>query len=134
MAIISGVFSLILLVLELITAYKVFEKYGLAGWKGLIPVYSDYLEYGKVWTKNLGIFYAVISVFSAIVGAMKIGGALEFIADICYIVAFVMNIMFASKKSKAFGKKLGTTLLLIFFPFIGNLYIGFGDAQYQGNN
>ena len=52
-------------ILRLVTAWKVFEKYGEPGWKGLIPFYSDYIEYGKVWSANLGLFYAATVVLSS---------------------------------------------------------------------
>lgn len=126
-------FSLIWLVLELVTAWKVFEKYGEPGWKGLVPFYSDIVEFDKVWTKGMGILYIVAAILS-VVDINKAGGVLGTIAIIGSIAVFVINIMFANKKAKAFGGAMGLTLVLIFLPFIGNLYIGFSkDVEYKGN-
>ena len=131
---ITSVISLIICVLELITAWKVFEKYGEPGWKGIVPFYSDWVEYGKVWSAPAAIIYIVCLIISWIsnIAGDDASSALTAIAAIAGVVSFIVNIIFANKKSKAFGKGLGMTLLLIFFPFIGNLIIGFGSAQYQG--
>jgi len=125
--------KLIWLILELITAWKVFEKYGEPGWKGIVPFYSDLVEFEKVWTKNMGIFYIVAAILACL-DVNDAGGILGILATVGAIATFVINIILASKKSKAFGGAIGLTLVLIFFPFIGNLYIGFSNkVEYQGN-
>lgn len=124
--------SFIWLVLELVTAWKVFEKYGEPGWKGLVPFYSDIVEYDKVWEKKMGYFFIAASILS-MVDISKAGGLMTTLALIGSIALFVINIMFANKKAKAFKGGLGLTLLLIFLPFLGNLYIGFNkDVKYVG--
>ena len=47
------------------------------------------------------------------------------------IVNIVILIIIFNEISKRFGRGLGTTLGLIFFPFIFWLILGFGDAEYQ---
>lgn len=133
LSIFSGVLQIVLLILELITAWKVFEKYGEPGWKGIIPFYSDFVEFGKVWSSTVGIVY-IIATIIGIIDTKESGLILGLISAIAAIAAFVINIMFAIKKSKAFGCGVGTILLLIFLPFVGNLYIGFSqNIQYIGN-
>ena len=47
------------------------------------------------------------------------------------IVNIVILIIILNEISKRFGRGLGTTLGLIFFPFIFWIILGFGDAEYQ---
>ena len=47
------------------------------------------------------------------------------------IVNIVILIIIFNEISKHFGRGLGTTLGLIFFPFIFWLILGLGDAEYQ---
>jgi len=125
---VASILTLLFFILELVTAWKVFEKYGEAGWKGLIPVYSEIVEYGKVWTMPMGIVAGILSVVTAIGSQSE-----NLVFSIAAIVYFVISIIFSNKKAKAFGKGIGLTLVLIFFPFIGNLYIGFkDDVKYLG--
>ena len=130
-------FTLIYIVLYLISAYKVFEKYGEPGWKGLIPFYNTIVEFGKIWNKKMGWIFLVLGIVCGIargiVDSMDDAGL--FVSIIILVVAialFVINIKFALKKAAAFGGGTGMKLLLIFIPFIGNLILGFGEAQYQG--
>ena len=119
-------------ILRLVTAWKVFEKYGEPGWKGLIPFYSDYIEYGKVWSANLGLFYAATVVLSSFSQNMD-PGIVRSAIGILVMAGFVVSIFFARYKSASFGKSQAFTLLLVIFPFIGNLILGFGSDRYLGN-
>ena len=47
------------------------------------------------------------------------------------IVNIVIFIIILNEISKRFGRGLGTTLGLIFLPFIFWIILGFGDAEYQ---
>ena len=122
--------SLIFWVLEIITGWKVFEKYGEAGWKTLIPIYRNYVEYGKVWIAPLGLVYGICYAISAAV--TNPSGVMATIVIVLGIVASVLDIIFAVKKNKAFGGGVGLLILLLFLPFVGNLVIAFGSAKYQG--
>ncbi len=119
-------------ILKLLTAWKVFEKYGEPGWKGLIPIYSDYVEYGKVWAANLGLFYclALYLVHKYEETATGLPGA---VLNIIGLAALGVHIIFCWRKAKAFGQGVGLTLVLLFLPFVGNLVIGFGGSEYLGN-
>ena len=130
-------FTIIIAVLYLVSAYKVFEKYGEPGWKGLIPFYSNIIEFDKIWNKKMGwIFIALSFVYGiarAIVQSSDDAGLfMSLIVLVAAIAVFVINIKFALKKAAAFGGGTGMKLLLIFIPIIGNLILGFGEAQYQG--
>lgn len=124
------IITTIFLILEFVTGWLVFEKYGEKGWKALIPFYNTYIEYGKVWYGYIGIAFLVLDV---IANACEKAGKSGFIVGIIGLALAVIKFIFSYKKSKAFGKGIGFALVLLIFPFIGNLILGFGDAKYQGN-
>lgn len=128
----TGTIFLVWFILELVTAWKVFVKYGEPGWKGLVPFYSDFVEFGKVWSPAMGLVYVVCDVFKFVNSYAELSGAIGAICTCAEIVGLIIGIIFAAKKSKAFGHKFGMTLVLIFFPFIGNLVLGFGKSEYKG--
>ncbi|MCX7636900.1 MAG: DUF5684 domain-containing protein, partial [Cyclobacteriaceae bacterium] len=47
-------------------------------------------------------------------------------------VNFFVGIYLCHLTSKAYGKDIVMTLLLIFLPFVGFPILGFGDAKYVG--
>ncbi|GEM_PF-1585114 len=124
-----GIISILFFVLKLATAWKVFVKYGEPGWLGLIPFVSDYFEYGKVWSYNFGLGYIILFILSWFVPADAQGFA-GFVFWFMSAALTILSIIFAYKKSKAFGMGIFMTIILFFFPFVGNLIIGFGDAKY----
>ena len=54
-------------VLTIIARWKVFTKAGEAGWKSIIPIYNEYVEWKISWS-NITLFWAYIGV--GIVGAI----------------------------------------------------------------
>lgn len=133
-AAVVGVIDLIFLILELVTAWKVFEKYGEKGWKGLIPFYSDYIEFGKVWTTTMGIAYIVLTIVKELINNVDALSNIPLLGTVVGLAAFIITVLCANKKAKSFGKGIGLTIVLVLVPFIGNLYIGFkNDVQYIGN-
>ena len=58
---------LLLLTIQIVSNWKVFEKAGESGWKALIPVYSEYILYRIAWDVKLFwilIGAAVVSSFA----------------------------------------------------------------------
>ena len=125
-------FKLIVGILTLVTAWKVFEKYGEAGWVGLIPGYSSWKEYGYCW--NTRAFWIKLGL-SVVAGIFENGEGFiaKLIFSVAGLAAAAMDVKFSIKKSEAFGGGLPLGLLIFFLPFVGNLYLGFGSDQYQGN-
>lgn len=106
-------------ILMVVSNWKLFVKMGEPGWKVLIPLYSTYVLYNRVWSAGVGL--AVIA--SAIVSYFFAPAAL---------VTLVLAAICMHKMSKAFGKGAGTTVGLILLPFVFQPMLAFGDAQYQG--
>lgn len=101
-------FWLAWLVLILVAGWKMYVKAGQQGWVSLIPILN-------------------------ILGLLKIVHRPWWWILLMLIpfVNFVVVIILMLDLAKAFGKGVGTALLLILLTPIGYLLLGFGDAQYQ---
>ena len=89
---------------------RMFQKAGVAAWKAWVPFYRDYvlceITMGKGW-------YFVF-------------GLVPFLVP-------VMNIVYAVEVTQSFGRKLSYGILYFFFPWLCELIIGCGSAQYLGS-
>lgn len=96
-------------VLVIIGMWKIFEKAGEKGWKSIIPILNVYTQ-------------------------VKIvdGNGWKFLLLIIPVVGFIYGIMLSFREAKAFGKGTGFGFGILFFPYIFNVILGFGDAQYLG--
>ena len=125
------VVALIVYILLIIAFWKIFEKAGQAGWKSLIPIYNAYILC-KIIKVNFWIFILLIpfliGLFNAIV--FKDNQTAASLVSGVYSVALEIFINF--RLAKAYGKGIGFTLGLIFFPNIFTLILGFGSAKYVG--
>jgi hypothetical protein len=100
--------SLAWLVLILVAGWKLYVKAGQAGWVSIIPI-LNVLGLLKIIHKPL--WWIVL-----------------FLIPLVNVVAWIIAM---SNLSKAFGRGLGTTLLLIFLTPIGYLLLGFGSDRYE---
>lgn len=100
---------LALCVVCLIAAAKIFSKAGIAGWKVIVPFYSNYLQYKLVF-----------------------GNGWLFLLNLVPVVGYVMPLVLEWKLAKVFGKSTGFAVLSLFFSPITRLILGFGSAEYEG--
>lgn len=103
------IIGLVMAVVILAAHWKMFEKAKKPGWAVLVPIYNSIVLLsiiGRPWWWILLFLIPVVNI----------------------IVAVIV----AHETAKVFGKEIGTTLLLIFLPFIGYFILGFGDAKYKG--
>lgn len=100
-------FLLVWLVLVLVAGWKMYTKAAQPGWVSIVP-------------------------FLNVFGLLKIvhRPMWWFILFLIPIVNAIALIIVMNDLSKAFGRGLGTTLLLIFLTPIGYLVLGFGDDRY----
>ena len=98
-----------LIILVIVSMWKIFAKAGKPGWAAIIPIYN-------------------IIVLFEIIGKPAWWVVLLLIPFVNIIISIIM----LSGLSKCFGRGAGTTIGLIFLPFIFYPILGFGSAQYQG--
>lgn len=140
------IISLALTALAIIAYWRIFVKAGEEGWKAIIPFYNAYTAMKLFWKTSIfwigiglgvgaSIGYGMASygvVALAIYGGggnaavMVIGFILAFG---CGITAFVLEIMFLNRVSKAFGHGAGFTVGLVFLNFIFILILAFGKSE-----
>ena len=140
------IISLAFIALAIIAYWRIFVKAGEAGWKAIIPFYNAYTAMKLFWKTSIfwigiglgvgaSIGYGMASygvVALAIYGGggntavMVIGFILAFG---CGITAFVLEIMFLNRVSKAFGHGAGFTVGLIFLNFIFILILAFSKSE-----
>jgi len=99
----------LIIVIVLVSQWKIYTKAGEPGWKGIIPFYSTWVGLRltgrpKLWM--LWLFIPIVNIYFAI----------------AYVNGF----------SKSFGKGVGNTFLLLLLPYIGYPMLAFGDAKYVG--
>jgi len=101
---------LLVVVLVIAGAWKVFEKAGEPGWHAIIPIWNIY-----VMTKIGGVewWWLLVLMFVPIVNLYAMYKIYRGVAE-------------------AFGQGLGFTLGLWFLPFIFWPLLGFGDYPHQG--
>ena len=127
-----AVFAAIALIRYLMMAIgysRMYRKANVAGWKAFIPVYNTYNNFKISWNGKFFFLYLVLYIATYLVGGseqllLSLIGAAVGIALI--VVAVKQNV----KMAKCFGKGAGTAILLILFPGITSLVLGFGKAEY----
>jgi len=98
-----------LAVITIAGGWKMFTKAGQPGWAFIVPIYNLYILLkitGRPWWWMLLMLIPIIN--------------------------FIFSIILCNDLSKSFGRGIGTTLGLIFFPMIFMPILGFGSAEYQG--
>ena len=105
-----GLFSLAVLVLYIVSMWKIFVKAGKPGWAILIPFYNTLVELqilGRPWWFLLLIIFVPV-------------------AD------FVIGIIMIFDTARVFGKSTGFGFGLFFLSFIFIPILAFSDAKYIG--
>lgn len=107
------ILSLGMILLTLVASWKLFEKAGLQGWKGLIPIYNTYCLYQMAFGKGKGWYI------------------------ICLLVPCVnviLSIIYSVNLAKSFNKGIGYAIGLMLVNPIFMMILAFGDAEYVGEN
>lgn len=141
---------LLLLILQVIAHWKLFQKAGQPGWKSLIPFYSAYVLFGIAWKKSM--FWATMAIVavSSIVSNIFISSATQmamlnrittystimmatsfFLLLTCAVLSLVIQIILSVHLSRAFGHGGGYAIGLILLPTIFMLILGLGNSHYQ---
>ena len=140
------IISLAFIALAIIAYWRIFVKAGEAGWKAIIPFYNAYTALKLFWKTS--IFWICIGLaIGSYIGGFMAGYGISALAIYggggntavmvigfilafgCGITAFVLEIMFLNRVSKAFGHGAGFTVGLIFLNFIFILILAFSKSE-----
>jgi len=120
LAIFGGAFLIVwlaVLVVMVVSMWKVFEKAGVEGWKAIIPVYNGWV-------------LAEIAGKPGWWGIVGLAGIIPVLGIFASLAQFVLFILIAIELAKAFGKDPVFAALLIILPVVGFPMLAFGDAKY----
>ena len=110
---------------------RMYRKAGVAGWKAFIPVYNTYNNYKISWSGKFFFLYLVLHILTSALGSSE-QLLLSLIAAAAGITLIVIAVKQNIKMANIFGKGAGTAILLILFPGITALVLGFGKAEFLG--
>ncbi len=131
-AALHALFGLIIwYVLCLVAHWRVFTKAGEAGWKALIPVYNEYVQYRICWSTKvfwLSLLLAVAA--SAILNTSESSFAVVGMA--CNIVYGLIVLITKIKLARSFGHGVLFGLGLLAATPIFTILLGLDSSRYQG--
>lgn len=119
--------------LQIIANWRIFTKAGEAGWKSIIPVYSDYISYKIAWQTS---YFWLVFILGIIASCIQNPGGdsamLLMLASLIKIIAGIISIIYSVKLARAFGRGIGFALGLIFLQPVFMLILGLGNDHYYG--
>ena len=130
------VFAFIWWLLQIIANWNIFTKAGEAGWKSIIPVYSDYISYKIAWQPSYFWLVFVLGIITSVANGMadpnETNTTILLIVSLIRIIVAIISILYCIKLSRAFGHGIGFAIGLIFLQPIFMLILGFGNDPYYG--
>ena len=131
LALVSSLIQVVIILLNIIGLFKIYQKMGKPGWKGIIPFYNMYGLYDELWDKKY--FWGYLLAQAVMLNPSSPSGLLFSVADLLLSVAMIVVVMkLYIKLAKAFGKGTGFGVLTFFFAPICLAVLGFGSAEYEG--
>ena len=132
-AMVIGVVSLVLMILQIVATALIYKKAGEKWWKCLIPIYGQYVFYKIVWDPMWFWVSIGLGLISTMASAM-ISDATVLSVVMAVVLAFsvVLAIMTNIKFAKSFGKSGAFAIGLIFLGMIFQLILAFGKCEYIG--
>ena len=131
LALVSSLIQVVIVLLNIIGLFKIYQKMGKPGWKGIIPFYNMYGLYDELWDKKY--FWGYLLAQAVMLNPSSPSGLLFSVADLVLSVAMIVVVMkLYIKLAKAFGKGTGFGVLTFFFAPICLAVLGFGSAEYEG--
>ena len=131
LALVSSLIQVVIILLNIIGLFKIYQKMGKPGWKGIIPFYNMYGLYDELWDKKY--FWGYLLAQAVMLNPSSPSGLLFSVADLVLAVALIVVVMkLYIKLAKAFGKGTGFGVLTFFFAPICLAVLGFGSAEYEG--
>lgn len=112
-----SIISILILVLQTIALWRIFNKAGEKGWKSIIPVYN-FITLFRIAGISPWFILGYLAMIIPIIG---------------YFVVLGIIIYMAANLAKSFGKGSWFTAGLVFLGPIFYMILGFGRAEYIGN-
>ena len=109
-------------VVTIVGLWKTLGKAGLPGWAAIIPFYNEY-NVVKMSNRPLYFFWLIL--------ACSLLAWIPLLGFILIIGAFVLWVFIALDIAANFGQGTGFAILLIIFPWIMFLVLGFGSATFN---
>lgn len=132
LAVVSSLLQVAITLLNIIGLFKIYQKMGIPGWKGIIPIYNMYGLYNVLWEKKYFWGYLVAQVGLAVLKSDGSNLLVSLVALALSVVTIVLGMKLYIKLAKAFGKGTGFGVLTFFFAPICLAVLGFGSAEYEG--
>ena len=125
-------------VLTLVARWRVFTKAGLAGWKSLIPLYSEYCTFRISWKTTFFWIVLAAGFASGILTGMienseNVSTFVTLLAGLLGMVITVINLVMNIKLSRRFGHGVLFGLGLMFLSPLFTMILGLGESEYLGN-
>ena len=128
------IIGIIWYILQVIAKWKIFNKMDEAGWKSIIPFYSDYIVFKRTWKTSFFWILLVMLILVELLQPYSQDNVLvSIIVLLIAVAAAVIAIIQLNKLSKSFGHGAGFTVGLVFLNPIFLLILGFGSSEYIGN-
>jgi len=109
-------------VVTIVGLWKTLSKAGLPGWAAIVPFYN---EYNIVKMSNRPVYFFWIML------ACTLFAWIPLLGFVLIIGVFVLWVFIALDIAANFGQGTGFAILLIIFPWIMFLILGFGSATYN---
>ena len=122
MMIVMWLIGIVFAVLTIVGLWKTFRKAGLPGWAAIVPFYNEY-NVVKMSNRPLWFFWAML--------AGSLLAWIPFLGWLLVLGIFVLWVFIALDVAANFGQGTGFAILLIIFPMIMFLVLGFGPAQFN---
>lgn len=127
-------------ILQIISFWMLFKKANVAGWKSIIPIYSNYKMYDIVWKPKYFWIYvglsAVYSVLMYLVQNVITAGILFIVLTIVRLIVLFLSCMleffFCRNLARSYGKGKGFAFGLFFLYPIFILILGLGNSRFVG--
>ena len=100
--------SLICGILTLVASWMIFKKMGHQGWEGIVPFYNTYVLCQELYGSGWKFLLLLIPLY-----------------NIYFIIKMQID------RAKAFHQGAGFGIGLLLLPFIVQMILGFGSAQYR---
>ncbi len=126
-------FMLVFWIFQIIAFWKIFTKAGEPGWKSIIPIYNNYIQFKITWKPMWFWVNFVLLLINSIIAQVSEPNALILvISGIVAIALLVLNIVAMVKLSRSFGHGVGFAIGLILLYPIFVLILGYGKSEYEG--